>query len=299
MRSLLFTFFVYASLANAASLGIRSAQEDSVGVDKTVDRIQDQTTFSRLLSAVSPRALQQLMHEYISNPFKNDVLGSDHDAVDVVYVRSPILATSIVHLAVRQASSGNDTTTSDTPTSSDEPPTTSTSDTPSTTPTEEPTTSSTEVPPTETTETPPDTQPTSSSTPSSTPTPTPTPAPTTEPSSTPETPTETPEPTSSTPAPTSESSIDGDSSSTPSTFSTSTTPVPTSTTSTFTSTLPGGVVTTVTEVAVITPGVPQGDNSAPTDGMGNLQTGDSAAPSLRGPGFGIIAGFLLGGAMFV
>ncbi|KAI0454531.1 hypothetical protein F5B21DRAFT_504230 [Xylaria acuta] len=302
MRTLLFTFFVYASFTNAASLGVRSWQEDSVGfegVDNTVDRDQDRTTFSRLLSAVSPRALQQLVHEYVPNAFKDGVFSSDRNAGDV-YIRGPALATSIVHLAVRQATSGNDTSTSDTPTSSDVP-TTSTSDVPSTTPTEEPTTSteepttSTDAPPTETTETPPDTPTTSSST-----TPAPTPTPTTEPSSTTETPTETPDPTSSspssTPAPESSSDIDS-SGSTPDTVSTSTTATPTSKTSTFTSTLPNGAVTTVTEVAVVTPGATEGDDGGtPTSGIGNLQT-DSPAPIVRGPGFGIIAGLLVGGVM--
>ncbi|RYC59364.1 hypothetical protein CHU98_g6855 [Xylaria longipes] len=329
MRTLLLTFFVYASFTNAASLGVRSWQENSVGVegiDNTVDRDQVRTTFSRLLSAVSPRALQQLVHEYVPNPFKDGVFSSDRNAEDGVYVRGPIFATSIVHLAVRQATSGNDTSTSDTPTSSDDAPTTSTSDVPSTTSTEEPTTSteepttsteepttsteepttsteepttSTEAPPTESTETPSDTPTTSSESPTTpTPTPAPAPAPTTEPSSTTETPTDTPGPTSSSPAPTSESSSDMDSSSTPSTFSTSTTPTPTSKTMTFVSTLPGGAVTTVTEVAVVTPGASEGDSddSAPTDSMGNLQT-DSPAAIVRGPGFAVIAGFLVGGFM--
>ncbi|KAI0197370.1 hypothetical protein EV127DRAFT_9200 [Xylaria flabelliformis] len=212
MQKLLYTFVVYASFTNAASLSVRSWQEESAGlegVDSTVDRVQDRTTFSRLLSAVSPRALQQLVHEYVPN----GLFSSDHNVEDI-YARSPVLATSIVQLAVRQAS-GNDTSTSDTPTSSSssssEVPTTSTSEAPSTTPTEEPTTStqeptsSTETPPPETTETPSDTP-----TPSSSATPTPTPAPTTEPSSTTDTPTKTPDPTSSssTPVPESTSHVD-------------------------------------------------------------------------------------------
>ncbi|TRX92993.1 hypothetical protein FHL15_006131 [Xylaria flabelliformis] len=302
MQKLLYTFVVYASFTNAVSLGVRSRQEESVGlegVDSTVDQDQDRTTFSRLLSAVSPRALQQLVHEYVPN----GLFSSDHNVVEDIYARSPILATSIVQLAVRQAS-GNDTSTSDTPTSSSssssEVPTTSTSDAPSTTPTEEPTTStqepttSSETPPPETTETPSDTP-----TPSSSATPTPTPAPTTEPSSTTETPTKTPDPTSSSSTPVSESSSHSDSSTkgSSSAISHPTTAKPTSTTSTFTSTLPGGAVTVVTEVTVVTPGVSEGDNDGtPTTGMGSLQT-DSAAPMVRGPGFEIIAGLLLGGVM--
>ncbi|KAI0552565.1 hypothetical protein F4679DRAFT_72137 [Xylaria curta] len=296
MQKLLYAFVVYASFTNAASIGVRSWQEESVeGVDSTVDRVQDRTTFSRLLSAVSPRALQQLVHEYVPN----GLFSSDHNIVEDIYARSPVLATSIVQLAVRQAS-GNDTSTSDTPTSSSEVPTTSTSDAPSTTSTEEPPTStpgpttSTETPPTETSETP-----SSTPTPSSSATPTPTPAPTTEPSSTSETPTSTPDPTSSSSTPVSESSspVDSSTKSTSSAISHSTTAKPTSTTSTFTSTLPGGAVTVVTEVAVITPGVSEGDNDGtPTTGMGSLQT-DSPAAIVRGPGFELIAGLLLGGVM--
>ncbi|KAI0491197.1 hypothetical protein F4859DRAFT_37736 [Xylaria cf. heliscus] len=302
MRTSLLTFFVYASLTNAATLGLRSWQEDSVGfegVSNALNQVQDRTTFSRLLSAVSPRALQQLMHEYVPNAFKDGDSGSDHDAVEDVYVRSPIIATSIVHLAVRQSTSGNDTTTSDTPTSSDVPPTTSTSDAPSTTSTEEPTTSS-KATPTETSETTPDT-PTTSSTTSATPTPTPTPAPTTttEPSSTTETPTKTPDSTSSSSVPTSESSNNIDSTST-TPVPTSNTPTPTSKTSTFTSTLPNGAVTTVTEVAVVTPGVSQGDDDNTSNtGPGNLQTDSLAAPTARGRSFGVIAGLLVGGVMLV
>ncbi|KAK5627226.1 hypothetical protein RRF57_002941 [Xylaria bambusicola] len=71
------------------------------------------------------------------------------------------------------------------------------------------------------------------------------------------------------------------------------------TTSTFTSTLPGGAVTTITEVAVITPDVTDTDgDSTPTTGIGNLQTG-SAAPIVRSPGFEVFAGLLVGGVMMV
>ncbi|KAI0911214.1 hypothetical protein F4823DRAFT_587145 [Ustulina deusta] len=312
MRTLLFTFFVYtsftAALTDAAYFGVRSLREDSTGVedvDNTVNQNGDQTSFSRLLSVVSPRALHQLLHEYAPNAFKDGVSGSDHQTVEAVHARSPELPSSVVRLAIRQGTSANNTTTSDTTTSSSAPATTS--DTPSTTSTDEPTTS-TEQTPTETTSTNQDTPTASSSTPATTPTPTPTSTPTSPSSSTSTststssstptteaTETETPDSTSSSSWQTSKSSSDAHSSTT-STFSTSTTPTPTSRTSTFTSTLPGGAVTTVTEVAVVTPGVTDGD-STPTSAIGNLQTG-SAAPIVRRPGFEIFAGFLVGGVIF-
>ncbi|KAI0533270.1 hypothetical protein GGR58DRAFT_487497 [Xylaria digitata] len=298
MRTLLFTFFVYASFAvaltNAAYFRARSSQGDSTG-DENVE-----TTFTRLLSAVSPRALHQLLHEYAPNTFKQGAFSSDHHTVEATHPRSPAMVSTIVHLAVRQATSGNDTTTTDAPTSTDSSTDSSsstpstTSDTPSTTSTDEPTTTSTEQTPTETTETPQDT-PTSSSTLATTPTSTSTstPASATETTETTDT-TDTPSRTSSSSWHTSAFSSNVDSSIT-STFSTSTTPTPTSKTSTFTSTLPGGIVTTVTEVAVVTPGVTDRD-STPTTDIGNLQT-DSPAPIVRGPRFEILAGFLVGGIM--
>ncbi|KAI1750126.1 hypothetical protein F4782DRAFT_510811 [Xylaria castorea] len=116
-----------------------------------------------------------------------------------------------------------------------------------------------------------------------------------------ETSTQTPGPTSSSSAPTSESSspVDSSSGGTSSSSASShpTTGTPTSKTSIFTTTLPGGEVTVVTEVAVITPGASEGDDAGtPTTGPGNLQT-DSAAPIVRGPGFEIIVGLILGGVM--
>ncbi|GAW12758.1 hypothetical protein ANO14919_021290 [Xylariales sp. No.14919] len=312
IRTLLFTFFVYASftvaLTNAAYFGVRSSQGDSTGsehVDDTVSQKGESPAFSRLLSAVSPRALHQLLHEYAPNTFKHGIFNSDRYAAEAVHARSPALASTIVHLAVRQGTSGNDTTTSDAPAPTDSSSSSSTpattSDIPSTastTSTDE-TTTTAEQTPTETTETPQNT-PTSSSTPVTTSTPTSSSTPTeatettetTETAETTET-TETPGLTSSSSWQTSESSRDVDSS-TASTFSTSTTPTPTSRTSTFTSTLPGGVVTTVTEVAVVTPGATGGDST--TSAIGNLQTG-SSAPIVRGPGFEILAGFLVGGIM--
>ncbi|KAF2970396.1 hypothetical protein GQX73_g3242 [Xylaria multiplex] len=300
MRTLLFTFFVYASFAvaltNAAYFRVRSSHGDSTGNENV------ETTFTRLLSAVSPQALHQLLHEYAPNAFKQGVLSSDRHAVEAAHPRSSAVASTIVHLAIRQATSGNDTTTTDAPTSTDSSTDSSstpstTSDTPSTTSTDEPTTTSTEQTPTETTETPQDT-PTSSSSalttaPTSTSTSISTPASATETAETTDI-TDTPSRTSSSSWHTSAFSSNVDSTTT-STFSTSTTPTPTSKTSTFTSTLPGGIVTTVTEVAVVTPGVTDGD-STPTTDIGNLQTG-SAAPIVRGPGFEILAGFLVGGVM--
>ncbi|KAJ2980801.1 hypothetical protein NUW58_g6851 [Xylaria curta] len=265
MKTLVFTFFVYASFAvaftHAASLGGRSWREDLVGVDPvdgTIERDQDQTAFSRLVRAVSPQSLRQLLHEYIPNPFNDG-----RQAAEAAYAGNSILATSVVHLALRQATSGNDTTTSDTSTSSEVP--TTTSATPSTSSSNQETTStpqgttSTAQAPTETTSTTQDTLTSASSTPTTTPAPTPTPST--------DTITRTPSP--------------------------STTATPTSKTSTFTSTLPNGAVTTVTQVTVVTPGVDD-NNGTPTDAVGNLQTG-SAAPILRRPGIEILAGFLVGG----
>ncbi|KAI3323302.1 hypothetical protein HD806DRAFT_498763 [Xylariaceae sp. AK1471] len=299
MRTLLFTLFIGASITigftNATHFRARSWQEGSMPVedaDNTADQDQS-TTLSRLLGRVSPEALHHLLHEFVPNTFKHGIYSSDRDAVEAVHAGNPDLASTIVHLAVRQGPSGNDTTTSDTPTSS----TMSTSDTaPSTTPTVEPTT------PAEMTTSPQPTPTPSLSITTTTSTSMSTPA-TTETSESPQT-TETTEPTSSSSPPsppspsslpTSESSSDVVSSST-STFSTTTAPAPTSKTSTFTSTLPGGAVTTITEVAVVTPGVPEQNASPSTSAIGNLQHGGPAT-NVRGPGLPFLAGLLVGGVV--
>ncbi|KAJ8110072.1 hypothetical protein ONZ43_g5971 [Nemania bipapillata] len=141
-RTLLRTLVVYASFTvaftNAAYFGAKPEQGDSLGVE---DQNQDGTVFSRMLSAVSPRHLSQLLHEYVPVASSEDDGSSkwDRRAMDAVH---------IVHLAIRQSSSVNDTTTSDTPTtttSSTPVSTTTTSDIPSTTTSNESTTSTEEA----------------------------------------------------------------------------------------------------------------------------------------------------------
>ncbi|GAP89070.2 hypothetical protein SAMD00023353_0902790 [Rosellinia necatrix] len=304
MRSLLVTFFVYASftfaLTGAASLQARSWQEGSLGaesVNEVVNQNQGQpeTAFSRLLNAVSPRALNQLL--------KDGVFGSDRRAVEEVNVEDTKIVSRIIHLAIRQGSSSNDTTTSDPPTSAKS----TTSETSSTTSTEEPTTSA-EPMPTETTTS---EDPTTSSEPPSTTTMTTTttskptsistpPAETsksTETTKTTET-KETPKPTPSSSTPTS----DTGNADPPQTSVTPapTVATPTSKTSIFTSTRPDGAVTTVTEVAIVTPGASEGDNndSTPTSAVGNLQTGP-AARIVGGQGLERLFGLFIGAMMLI
>ncbi|KAI0525714.1 hypothetical protein F5B22DRAFT_357191 [Xylaria bambusicola] len=177
IRAILFAFLVYitftAALTDAASFGLRASAEDIAGaedVDSNVNQDKDRATFSNLLSAVSPQALDQLLHQYAPGTFKNGVSGPDRKSAEAISARAPELPSSIVRMAIRQATSGNDTSTSDTTTS----PTSTTSDTlstTSTTSTDEPTTS-TEQTPTETISTSQDTPTSPSSTPEATPTPT-------------------------------------------------------------------------------------------------------------------------------
>ncbi|KAK5627225.1 hypothetical protein RRF57_002940 [Xylaria bambusicola] len=221
IRAFLFTILVYitftAALTDAASFGIRLLRKDLAGaedVDTNVNQDKDPTTFSHLLSAVSPQALDRLLHQYAPGTFKNGVSSPDRKSVEVVPARTPEPPSRVVRMAIRQATSGNDTSTSDTTTST----TSSTSDTLSTT-----STTSTKQTPMETTSTSQDTPTSPSSTPESTPTPTSTSASTptmasttevtetTEPVETTST-TETSEPTSSSPPQTSESSSGTDSS---------------------------------------------------------------------------------------
>ncbi|KAI1630641.1 hypothetical protein F4809DRAFT_635943 [Biscogniauxia mediterranea] len=68
-------------------------------------------------------------------------------------------------------------------------------------------------------------------------------------------------------------------------------------TSTFTSTLPGGAVTTVTSVEVITPGSSDQATTS-SSASGSLQTG-LAVPVARGCLRDVLAGVVIGGAILI
>ncbi|KAI0407359.1 hypothetical protein F4802DRAFT_18678 [Xylaria palmicola] len=277
MRDLL-TWLIYASsavaLTDAAALQ-RTGRGDMIrarSAEDTVERGQDKAILSGLLRVMSAQAIHGLVRD-----------------------GAP------VRLAARQASPMNDTTTPGATTSSEP----TVTPTPTTTTPDESSTTSPDVTPTESTPAPTSTPPDTSSSPaptSSASSPAPTTTPPVESTSSPAPTSETT--TSASESPSSESSSEADSPTTPSLTTsrrpTTTTPrpTPTSKTTTFTSTLPDGVVTTVTEVAVVTPGVDgEGEDGTPTESaVGNLQTGNAAPCGARVPGFGeILAGLLVGG----
>ncbi|ERT02224.1 uncharacterized protein SPSK_05473 [Sporothrix schenckii 1099-18] len=83
------------------------------------------SSFSRLLEAVSPEALHDLLHEYLPNTYKHGVYPSEKHALEAVHRQNAALATSIVQLARRDLNSSTSSTApisstpSSTPTKSD------------------------------------------------------------------------------------------------------------------------------------------------------------------------------------
>lgn len=73
------------------------------------------SSFSRLLEAVSPESLHDLLHEYLPDTYKHGVYPSEKHALEAIHRENAALATSIMQLARRDL---NGTTSSSTPVSS-------------------------------------------------------------------------------------------------------------------------------------------------------------------------------------
>ncbi|KAI1259341.1 hypothetical protein F5Y18DRAFT_302133 [Xylariaceae sp. FL1019] len=303
-------FVLAALLCVSVGVGLSNATflraEDGIAIDLSRNSLdQDLTTFSRLLNAASPKALRQFLHELVPATTKPGVLYSERSAVVALRAESPDLASSIVHLAMRQDPGNTTTITTTTATTSttDTPTSTSTTPTPTSTSSSTSTVSATSTPSSvssmESTTTSMSTslQPPSTTSEQTTSTPTSTSAPPTSTSS------------SSTLAFTSPSTsmvISPSTASTMSTLSTTlitssttsnSTPMPTSATSTFTSTLPGGAVTTITQVAIVTPETTDMPTST-SSGMGNLQTGSPATRPKR-PALELWFGLVVGSVLLI
>ncbi|KAH8820043.1 hypothetical protein F5884DRAFT_34685 [Xylogone sp. PMI_703] len=228
-----------------------------------------QRDFQSLLDSVSPSSLHDILHKHLKDKFKHGVYSEDKAALEAVHKTNAAAATSLVELAKRQSGPTGNGTVSSPPTSSSVPP-----PPPSSTPTSTP---SSEAPPpsSTTTTTPP---PTSSQAPPST-TPSTTPPTTSTSSSVSSSATSTP---TSTPTP---------SSAPPPASTPDNTPTQRFTTSKVivTSTLPGGEVSTVTELTIV---AATGDStaSAPSKASisASLQSDKNVASSLKSQGPGII-----------
>ncbi|KAI2779575.1 hypothetical protein F4815DRAFT_188418 [Daldinia loculata] len=275
---------VTAGLASAV-LHQKPSGEDKVEIETEHVVLRDDSTFSRLLSSASPRAIHEFLHAYFPGTYKHGVYDSDHSAMEAIHASDPELATSIVQLAKRQSGNETITTTATSVESSSTAPT-SESESESTT-TEEQTSTSTSVDTPTTTTSDSTTEPTSD-----VPTTTTSDVPTTTTTST------TDEPTTAS-SPTSESSAE--TTSTPDTTLTTATSASTPSTtrpprtSTFTSTLPGGAKTTITSVEVVTPGAPE-EASQTSEAEGSLQSGPAMLPARR-PVVEVIIGAVVGGAL--
>ncbi|KAF3063912.1 hypothetical protein GL218_02307 [Daldinia childiae] len=99
---------VTAGLASAV-LHQKPSGEDKVESETEHVVLRDDSTFSRLLSSTSPRAIHEFLHAYFPGTYKHGVYDSDHSAMEAIHASDPELATSIVQLAKRQ--SGNETIT--------------------------------------------------------------------------------------------------------------------------------------------------------------------------------------------
>ncbi|KAI1647176.1 uncharacterized protein F4817DRAFT_109329 [Daldinia loculata] len=275
---------VTAGLASAV-LHQKPSGEDKAEIETEHVVLRDDSTFSRLLSSASPRAIHEFLHAYFPGTYKHGVYDSDHSAMEAIHASDPELATSIVQLAKRQSGNETITTTATSVESSSTAPT-SESESESTT-TEEQTSTSTSVDTPTTTTSDSTTEPTSD-----VPTTTTSDVPTTTTTST------TDEPTTAS-SPTSESSAE--TTSTPDTTLTTATSASTPSTtrpprtSTFTSTLPGGAKTTITSVEVVTPGAPE-EASQTSEAEGSLQSGPAMLPARR-PVVEVIIGAVVGGAL--
>lgn len=100
--------------------------------------------FSRLLEAVSPESLHDLLHQYFPDTYKHGVYPSEKKALEAIHRANAALATSIVQLARRDLNNGTTSRSSQSspppsstppPTSSSTPPPTSSKPTSSSPPT--------------------------------------------------------------------------------------------------------------------------------------------------------------------
>lgn len=69
----------------------------------------DESSFARLLNAVSPDSLHAALHRYFPG-YQHGVYASDHEALEAVHRVNAALATSLANLAKRQDGGSNDTT---------------------------------------------------------------------------------------------------------------------------------------------------------------------------------------------
>ncbi|KAI0883326.1 uncharacterized protein GGS22DRAFT_168424 [Annulohypoxylon maeteangense] len=268
LLGLLFT----TGLANGL---LKQQPSNEVHAESKPDHVvhRDDSTFSRLLSSASPQALHHFLHTYFPATYKHGVYDSDHAAMEAVHANDPELATSIVQMAKRQQSSGNDTTAAVTTSTSTE--TSAATSTSQSTTTQESTAE------------------TSSTTRSSAST---SDAPTSTVTSTSSTQTDSPTTTTTTSSGSTETtSTPGSTLATATTSSVSTTASPR--TSTFTSTLPGGAKTTITSVEVVTPGASEAAST--TSGTsGSLQSGVGRTVAVS-PIVEVFMGVIVGGALLV
>ncbi len=74
-------------------------------VADAADASDGTSAFARLLEAVSPESLHDLLHEYLPNTYKHGVYPSEKLALEALHRDNAALATSLVHLARRELNS--------------------------------------------------------------------------------------------------------------------------------------------------------------------------------------------------
>ncbi|RFU34629.1 hypothetical protein B7463_g1728, partial [Scytalidium lignicola] len=231
----------------------------------------EQQEFQRLLNSVEPATLHEVLHKHLKDKFKHGVYSEDRAALEAVHKTNAAVATSLVELAKRQT--GGSTTNG----------TISSASSASTTG------AASSIPPSEASSSPPSPSSTSTGTPTSAGSSAPPPSSTT--SSTPASTPSSSATTSSTRSPSSTSSEPERSSSTA-----ETTAPPRFTTSKviITSTLPGGDVSTVTQLTIV---AATGDSTAPpgakTTVDASLQS-NSAGKNMQNLGSVVVIGGVAG-----
>ncbi|KAI0157851.1 hypothetical protein GGR57DRAFT_58813 [Xylariaceae sp. FL1272] len=103
MRNFVLAVFLCTSVGVGVSNATFLQADNGVAMDLSRNRVdQDLSTFSRLLNAASPKALRHFLHELVPATTKPGVVYSERSAMEALCVDSPELASSIVHLAIRQ-----------------------------------------------------------------------------------------------------------------------------------------------------------------------------------------------------
>ncbi|EPE09465.1 a-agglutinin core protein aga1 [Ophiostoma piceae UAMH 11346] len=96
------------SSAKAHAPGAVSANAENAGPVVVADAAVPTTpasSFSRLIDAVSPDTLHDLLHEYFPEMYKHGVYPSEKSALEVIHRKNAALATSIAQLARRDLNS--------------------------------------------------------------------------------------------------------------------------------------------------------------------------------------------------